>query len=130
AFSFAARMLGLQGLGSTAQAALSIVAMVGATATFLYALRAAWRGELGLRLVTWLGVAFVVFAVSLALLLSRDVYAYSMYGRIATVHHANPYVVSPVRFPHDPMYRLVVPPWRGSTPALGEAVVMLQAGFT
>src|SRR5438874_1780168 len=57
----AAKVFGLQALGPRSQAVLGIVAMVAATATFLYALRAAWRGELELRLVTWVGVAFVVF---------------------------------------------------------------------
>jgi alpha-1,6-mannosyltransferase len=127
---FAARVFGLQSLGSTAQAVLAIVAMVAATATFLYALWAAWRGELGLRLVTWVGVAFVVFAVSLPLLFSRDVYAYATYGRIASIHHANPYLSTPHDFVHDPMYRLVGREWRNTTAVYGPAFTLLSSGLT
>jgi len=127
---FAARAFGLQTLGSTAQAVLGIVAMVAATATFLYALWAAWRGAFGLRLVTCMGVAFVVFAVSLPLLFSRDVYAYATYGRIASIHHANPYVSVPGDFVHDPLYRLVGPEWRNTTAVYGPAFALLSSGLT
>jgi hypothetical protein len=127
---FAARVFGLQALGSTAQAALAIVAMIAATGTFLYALLAAWRGELGLRLVTWMGVAFVIFAVSLPLLFSRDVYAYATYGRIASIHHANPYLSTPHDFVRDPMSRLVGPEWRDTTAVYGPAFTLLSTGIT
>src|SRR5438105_9917782 len=98
-----ARVAGLVALGSTAQATLAIVAMVAAAGTFVFALRAAWRGDLGVRLVVWIGVAFVAFAVVLPLLFSRDVYAYAMYGRIASVHHANPHVATPSDFASAPV---------------------------
>jgi hypothetical protein len=126
----AARAFGLQSLGSTAQAVLGIVAMVAATATFLYGLWAAWHGAFGLRFVTWMGIAFVVFAVSLPLLFSRDVYAYATYGRIASIHHANPYVSVPGDFVHDPLSRLVGPEWRNTTAVYGPAFALLSSGLT
>ena len=125
-----ARVLGLSGLGSTTQASLGIVASVAATAAFLFALWAAWRGELGVRLVTWTSVAFVVFAVLLPLLYSRDVYAYATYGRMASIHHANPYVSVPRDFPHDPLYGLVGPEWRTVTAVYGPAFLLVSAGLT
>src|SRR5438034_3453740 len=67
-FRFAARIAGLDALGPTAQATVAILAMGAAAATFLYALRAAWRGDLSVRLVVWVGVAFVGLATVLPLL--------------------------------------------------------------
>ena len=46
------------------------------------------------------------------LLLSRDAYAYWDYGRLATRHDANPYAISPARFPHDAATRTMAPAWR------------------
>jgi hypothetical protein len=129
-FAFAARVAGLDGLGSTAQAVLGIVALASMTAAFLYALRAAWRGQLGVRLVTWVGVGFVVFATLLPLMLSRDVYSYSLYGRIASVHHSNPYVATPRQFTQDPIYPLVGPEWRSSTAVYGPAFMALATAIT
>lgn len=51
------------------------------------------------------------------LLLSRDVYFYWDKGRIATVHHGNPYSDAPSRYPSDPAYRRMGADWydvRGS----------------
>jgi alpha-1,6-mannosyltransferase len=129
-FRFAARVAGLDALGTTAQAAVAIVAMVVGAVTFLYALRAAWRGELGVRFVAWIGVAFVAFAVLLPLLFSRDVYAYAMYGRIASLHHANPYVSTPRDFASDPLYRLVGPQWHDTTAVYGPGFNLLSSVLT
>ena len=38
---------------------------------------------------------------------SDDVVSYILYGRISVLHHANPLVVLPSQFPHDPFLHLV-----------------------
>jgi hypothetical protein len=55
--------------------------------------------------------------ITLPLLISRDVYSYIAYGNIAGLHHANPYVLTPIDFPRDAVAPLVGPGWF-STPAV------------
>lgn len=64
-----------------------------------------------------LAVALAVQLVPLAapLMLSSDAWTYWMYGRIATVHDANPYEDPPSEFPDDPAYRWAGERWRDST---------------
>jgi hypothetical protein len=129
-FRAAARAAGLDSTQPLFQASIAIVAVVAITAAFLYALRESWRGTVSVRLVAWLGVAFVALAVALPLLFSRDVYSYSMYGRIQSVHHANPYVATPQDFSRDPFFPLVGPEWRTTTAVYGPAFSLLSAGLT
>ena len=51
------------------------------------------------------------------MLVSRDVYSYIAYGNIAGLHHANPYIQTPIDFPNDAVSSLVGPAWF-STPAV------------
>ena len=51
------------------------------------------------------------------MLVSRDVYSYIAYGNIAGIHHANPYIQTPIDFPRDAVVSLVGPKWL-STPAV------------
>jgi hypothetical protein len=129
-FRAAARGVGLDSLQPLFQATVAIVAVIAATLTFLYALRAAWRGHVSVRTVAVIGVAFAAVAVALPLLFSRDVYSYSMYGRIASLHHANPYVSTPQDFARDPMFPLVGPQWRGTTAVYGPAFTLLSSVLT
>jgi hypothetical protein len=129
-FRVAARAAGLDTISPGAQAAVSIAAVVACTFAFLFALREAWRGHLTLRLVVWLGAAFIVVATLMPLLFSRDVYSYSMYGRIASVHHANPYVAVPEQFPSDPVFHLVGPQWRHTEAVYGPAFTALSVLVT
>ncbi len=74
-------------------------------------------------------VAAVACAVQLVplgapLLLSTDAWAYWMYGRIATVHDANPYRDAPDSFPNDPAFRWVGTDWRDSTTVYGPAFTL------
>jgi hypothetical protein len=125
-FRVAARAAGLDTLSPGAQAAVCITAVVACTFAFLFALREAWRGHLSVRIVLWLGVGFIAVAVLMPLLFSRDVYSYSMYGRIASIHHANPYVATPDRFPSDPVFHLVGPQWRHTEAVYGPAFTALS----
>jgi len=129
-FRVAARAAGLDTIGPGAQAAVSITAVVACALAFLFALREAWRGTISLRLVVGLGIAFIAVATLMPLLFSRDVYSYSMYGRIASIHHANPYVAVPDDFRSDPLFRLVGPQWRHTEAVYGPAFTALSVLLT
>jgi alpha-1,6-mannosyltransferase len=85
----------------------------------------------GASLVVVCAVAAAIQLVPLAgpLLLSRDVYAYWDYGRLAAVHDANPYAVPPARFPHDPARRAMAPAWRGAKSVYGPLFTAASAGL-
>ena len=95
---------------------------------FLWCLRVAWRGDLSVRTVLWVAVGFQVVMVMMPVLLSQDVFSYAMYARIAAIHHANPYVVTPMHFPHDPMYPYVGWGWRNTPAVYGPAFTLLSEG--
>ena len=80
--------------------------------------------------MAWLGVGFVALVVLLPLLFSRDVYSYSMYGRIESLHHANPYVSTPQDFSRDPFFPLVGPQWRTTRAVYGPAFTLLSTWLT
>jgi len=61
--------------------------------------------------LTWILIAIVTAVIQPALvcmpgLLSSDVLDYASHGRVAAVHAANPYVMTPSDFPGDPFARL------------------------
>ncbi len=58
---------------------------------------------------------------------SNDVYSYSMYGRILTEHHSNPYTALPDQFPHDPLFASVGPVWRHTPSRYGPIFTGLSA---
>jgi alpha-1,6-mannosyltransferase len=60
--------------------------------------------------------------------LSRDVYSYAIYGRIFSVHHANPYVRTPSSFPADPFVSVASPAWVDTRAVYGPAFVLTTAG--
>ena len=57
--------------------------------------------------------------------LSDDVYGYASYGRLLSVHHANPYVISPSAFPQDPTYPLIH--WKDAFAPYGPLWIVLSA---
>src|SRR5713226_1602363 len=57
--------------------------------------------------------------------LSDDVYSYASYGRLLSVHHANPYVISPSAFPQDPTYPLIH--WKDAFAPYGPVWIVLSA---
>jgi alpha-1,6-mannosyltransferase len=126
-FRSAARIARLTSLSPGHRVAVAVAALAFAGGSFIFALQAAWNGRLSLRLVIGLTLAFNVVAAAMPLLFSGDVYQYATYGRIAAVHHANPYVVAPVRFAADPAFRFVNPDWRGTTSFYGPAFVLISS---
>ena len=116
-FRWLAEVVGLDGLGPSALAAVAVLSVVAAATAFAAMLRAAWRGRASVRTVVALALAYHVVILFLPLLFSRDVYSYAEIGRIAGIHHANPYVLTPADFPRDPIAMYVGPKWL-STPAV------------
>ena len=85
----------------------------------------------GASVVVVCAVAAAIQLVPLAgpLLISRDVYAYWAYGRVAAVHHTNPYRVAPARFGTDPASRMMAPVWRHSRSVYGPVFSVASAGL-
>jgi hypothetical protein len=85
----------------------------------------------GASLVAVCAIAAAIQLVPLAgpLLISRDVYAYWAYGRVAAVHHANPYSVATVRFHSDPAARAMAPVWRSSKSVYGPVFSAASEGL-
>ena len=109
-FVWIAETIGLDRLGNALPVA-SVLGVAAGMAGFVVLLRAAWRGDLSLRLVLGLSIAFHLAIVLLPLLVSRDVYSYIAHGQIVSVHHANPYVQTPADFPGFLSQTLVGPQW-------------------
>lgn len=83
------------------------------------------------RLAVVLTITAAIQLVPLAgpLVISRDVYAYWAYGRVATVHDANPYTVAPARFAADPASRAMAKGWRTSKSVYGPVFSAASAGL-
>jgi alpha-1,6-mannosyltransferase len=126
----AARFLGLEGLSRGVAATLGAVFLVGAAAAFVYALFVAWHRKLGLRRVILVGLILHALALILPLLFSRDVYSYTIYGRIVSEYGENPYVSVPLGFPDDPIFPVVSDFWEDSPTVYGPAFTAISAGVT
>jgi hypothetical protein len=105
-------VIGLDRAGGEAHAAVALVALSLIGAAWVLALRAAWKRRLSLPLVIGLALALHVFVLWLPLLGSRDAFSYIAYGSIVSKHGANPYVVTPIAYPGDAIYRFVSVAWR------------------
>ncbi len=116
-FRWLAGVVGFDAVHGNALAAVGVLAVALAAASFLLVLRAAWHGAVSPRTVVVLAVAYHAALLLLPLLFSRDVYSYAAYGRIAAHHSANPYVATPADYPGDAIARFVGPKWF-DTPAV------------
>lgn len=79
------------------------------------------RGALSLKVAVVAAVAVQALPLASPLLLSRDVYIYWAEARVVTVHHANPYRVTPSRYPDDPGTQAASAQWRTQTEPYGPA---------
>jgi len=94
------------------------------------ALLEARRPRLGPRpVVAAIGVVLLV-AVSVGPRSSNDVWSYTMYGRMVSVHHASPYAHVPADFKSDPFQHLVSPIWQHRGSVYGPAFVAYAAALT
>jgi alpha-1,6-mannosyltransferase len=128
-FRWLAGLTGIDALHGSALVALSVLAVALAAAGFLAVLRETWRGTVSVRTVLGLAVAYHVMLLFLPLLFSRDVYSYAYYGRIASFHHANPYVATPSDYPADPLALYVGPRWVGTPAVYGPLFTLLSSGL-
>jgi hypothetical protein len=129
-FRWMAEGLGLNRLSPRWLGALGIVAVASTGLALLVAVRYAWDGRLSLRTVIATGVVLHALALAMPLFSSHDVYHYAMYGRIASIHHHNPYVAVPNGFRSDPFYRSVTPVWRSAPAFYGPVLIMLFGAVT
>jgi hypothetical protein len=106
-----------------------LTAAIAAFVLYLAALFAVRR--LGTPLAVVIVIAAVIQLVPLIgpLVISRDVYAYWAYGRIAAVHDANPYRVAPAHFGGDPASLAMAKGWRTSKSVYGPVFSAASAGL-
>ena len=76
------------------------------------------------------GAAVLLVAIVVAPHDSQDLWSYAMYGRILSIHHTSPWVVTPWHFHSDPYLARVAPGWRHTTSIYGPAFELLAAGIT
>ncbi len=85
------------------------------------------RDDLTLRAV----VIAIASAVAVALIVppsgSRDIWAYEMYGRMITIHHADVFTRVPADFPTDPFLSRVGAGWRHTSSIYGPGFLALAA---
>jgi hypothetical protein len=74
--------------------------------------------------VAVLACAIQLVPLGAPLLLSTDAWAYWSYGRLAAVHHANPYRSPPSAFPRDPSFATIGTDWRDTTTVYGPAFTL------
>ncbi len=109
---------------------LGFVAMVAAGACFLLILRACERGDISVRTVVTLTVAYHLVILALPLLLSRDVFSYAYYGRILSNYGDNPFVATPANYPANDLWRFTWPGWRDTPSVYGPVFVWVSAAIT
>ncbi|WP_287155045.1 polyprenol phosphomannose-dependent alpha 1,6 mannosyltransferase MptB [Candidatus Solincola tengchongensis] len=75
-----------------------------------------------------LSVWFVLNIILLIVppLLSRDVFSYMFYGKIATAYGRNPYLVTPQRFSADPLFPLTSLYWKNTPVVYGPLFTLLS----
>jgi hypothetical protein len=106
--------------GSHSMASVKFIAVTfGLFVAYVLALKCV-AGSQSLKLQTLVFVAGALFLGGLLLapvMLSSDVFAYALYGRVAAVYHANPYDLTPVIAVDDPFLKLFgqeyLPSWYG-----------------
>jgi hypothetical protein len=107
---FAPLGVGLGGATPSCDAAAPARAVAVAGLAYVAGLVVLARSAIPTRL-TWIVVGVVTAVIQLSLLAmpglwSSDVLDYASHGRVAAVHAANPYVMTPADFPADPFARL------------------------
>ena len=94
----------------------------------------AWseRRTARLKLAPVVVAILIVFGVGVARppRTSSDLWSYTMYGRIVSVHGESPYKKLPIDFPTDPLFKRVNPVWRRRASVFGPAYIAFAAGGT
>ena len=101
--------------------ALWVGGLIGAFAFYLAGIWLLRNRSAPLAAVIVLGAAVQLVPLAAPVLLSRDAFVYWDYGRIAVVHHGNPYRDLPSRWPNDPAYAQMGSDWHRTYDAYGPA---------
>jgi Glycosyltransferase family 87 len=109
--------------GDETWAWLYLVAAAGAFAAYVAGLALVTRGVRVAR-VAALALAIQLAPLGAPLLLSTDAWTYWLYGRIASVHDANPYEDKPAEFPQDAAFPHVGTDWHDATSVYGPAFTL------
>ena len=104
--------------GEESWAWLYLGAAAGAFAAYLAGLVLVRRGARVVH-VAALALAIQLAPLGAPLLLSTDAWTYWLYGRMATVHDANPYEDEPAEFPEDAAFPYVGTDWHEATSVYG-----------
>src|SRR5262245_60897694 len=62
-------------------------------------------------------------------LLSRDIYSYIIYGRIAALYGGNPAIVAPIAYPHDAYFQYLIA-WKDVPSVYGPLWTLFSHGLT
>jgi len=105
--------------GNSKWAWLYLAGEIGAFVGYIAALLLLRRRAARLLVVGTLAAAIQLAPLGAPLLISSDAWTYWSYGRIAAVHHANPYEQPPSDFPDDPAYPYIGGAWHDATSVYG-----------
>jgi hypothetical protein len=98
---------------------LALALLVACFVTYLCGLGAIALGGLRLGVTVAVAAAIQIAPLAAPLLASTDAWTYWDYGRLASVHGANPYADPPSSYPNDPAYRAMGTRWRERTSVYG-----------
>jgi hypothetical protein len=127
-FRWIARAIGLTDAPHGVQEGVSIAVWALLAAAFLLACHEAWRGRLSVPTVLLAAIGLQIFAMlSVPVGEHSDIYQYTIYGRIVSFYHRNPYLVAPRTLTRDPFLPLIDPKWTNLTSFFGPALVSLSA---
>jgi Glycosyltransferase family 87 len=102
--------------------------LIGAFALYVAGLALLRRRATPRAPVLVLAAAIQLAPLAAPLLLSTDAYSYWDYGRVAAVHHGNPYADRPSRFPGDPAYRRMGRDWQHKPSVYGPVFTLGSEG--
>jgi alpha-1,6-mannosyltransferase len=125
-----ADLIGLGHLDTAGLMFVGLLATASAAAGFILVVREAWNGRLSMRTVLILVVIYHAVVITLPLLFSRDVYSYAYYGRMLSTYGASPYLFTPRDFPHNSLWTLTWPGWRGTPSVYGPLFTWLSVWLT
>jgi hypothetical protein len=125
----AARWIGLDRVSRAGLTALDLALLLALVLAFVVVLREAWAGRVRTAAVVVAASFSLTLSVAAPLVLSRDVHSYAVYGRIYSVHGANPYVSAPSTFPSDPFVRVASTEWLNARSRYGPAFELPSAGI-
>ena len=86
---------------------------------FLLILYACEQGMIPVRTVIIMTVSYCLVILVLPLLLSRDVFSYTYYGRILSEYRGNPFVETPANYPANDLAKFVWFGWRDTPSVYG-----------